>query len=1005
MPTDILISSDPWENRVAILEDGRLAEIYVEREERVIGSIYKGKVVNVLPGMGASFVDIGLGRNAFLYVDDINKTPLNIGDVEVTSGRSGYTITEKVSRGDDVLVQIVKEPRGLKGARVSTNISLPGRYLILMPTGKFSGVSRKIESAEERNRLKAIMKAIRPEGMATVVRTAAANVSNAELIADLGVLIRMWHGILEQYKRLESPALLHKDMNLVYKTARDFITPEVGTVWLDDETETENVKDFMRLLGPQYVERIKYYEGGKRLFADFKIDDEIARLMKPTVKLPSGGSIVIESTEALTVVDVNSGKFTGGKNLDDTIVRTNIEAASEIARQVRLRDIGGIIVCDFIDMSSEADRNRVIAALQDGLRKDRTRSTIQSFSPLGLLEFTRKRVGKDLGQQLRGKCPTCEGLGSVMSPESVTIGTFREILGHRNGETKHVHIAASPSVAAQAEYWYEDERLQLAERLGTAIDVFVDPAVHPERPRIVWGDDKLPTLGPIRVGDEFEVELLNLRLPNATSAAAIVAGRLIEVENAANAAGKTIKIRILDVDGSDILAEPRTPVEAATAIGEGRKKRRRGGRGRKRELTAAEQADELRELAEEAEKGLGGRSAIGISTTEEVVAKKAGPPKTTAQKAAEGSVALLPGESLTGTRVGGVLPGEKLSGDRVSAGGAVLTPPSVAVRPPSGAAVAAGANGDAESEADGEGAGKRRRRRRRRGGRNGGAEVAAHAGAPAQAGRAAIATEPEDDEEDDEVVPAAAGQPAAVGENGDRKRRRRRRRRRGRGGAGDGQAVAAAESTSQAVPDRHIFRVDAEGGAHATGETAPPTPSRAIAPWNRKRGDVAVEPPPPVITAPPDPSESVKAARPSRRRRTAEERSLAYGGQLEAEAPPRALPAPADTAAPEAAKPRRGAAKTAAAEKPKRTTARTKAAASADEAPKTKSTTRARKTSAAAPAASKAKKSTATAKKTPARAAAAKKTPAAKPAASAKKASATRKAPAAKKATTTRKKR
>ncbi len=659
LPTDILISSDPWENRVAILEDGRLAEIYVEREERVIGSIYKGKVVNVLPGMGASFCDIGLGRNAFLYVDDINKTPLNIGDVEVTSGRSGYTITEKVSRGDDVLVQIVKEPRGLKGARVSTNISLPGRYLILMPTGKFSGVSRKIESAEERNRLKAIMKAIRPEGMATVVRTAAANVSNAELIADLGVLIRMWHGILEQYKRVPSPALLHKDMNLVYKTARDFITPEVNHVWLDDETETDNVKDFMRLLGPQYVDRIGYYDGGKRLFGDFKIDDEIARLMKPTVKLPSGGSIVIESTEALTVVDVNSGKFTGGKNLDDTIVRTNVEAATEIARQVRLRDIGGIIVCDFIDMSSENDRNRVITALQEGLRKDRTRSTIQSFSPLGLLEFTRKRVGKDLGQQLRGKCPTCEGLGSVMSPESVTIGAFREILAHTNGAATsagkangtgaHVHIAASPIVAAQAEYWYEDEREQLAERLGAAIDVFVDPAVHPERPRIVWGDDKLPALGPIRVGDEFEVELLNVRLPNPAAAAAIVGGRLVEVENAANAVGKTIKIRILDVDGTEILAEPRTPLEAAAANGEGRKKRRRGGRGRKRELTPAEQAAELRELAEEAEKGGGGRTSIGISTSEEVAAKKS-VPKTTAQKAADGAVALLPGEMLSGMR-------------------------------------------------------------------------------------------------------------------------------------------------------------------------------------------------------------------------------------------------------------------------------------------------------------------------------------------------------------------
>src|ERR1700744_4476847 len=217
LSTDLLISSDPWENRVAILEDGKLSEYYIERDERVIGSIYKGKVQNVLPGMGASFVDLGLGRNAFLYVDDINKTPLNIGDVEITSGRSGWTINEKVSKGDDVLVQIVKEPRGLKGARVSTNISLPGRYLILMPTGKYSGVSRKIESADERNRLSAVMKRIRPEGMATVVRTAAAGVSEAELIADLGVLIRMWHGILERYKRAGSPSLLHKDMNLIYK--------------------------------------------------------------------------------------------------------------------------------------------------------------------------------------------------------------------------------------------------------------------------------------------------------------------------------------------------------------------------------------------------------------------------------------------------------------------------------------------------------------------------------------------------------------------------------------------------------------------------------------------------------------------------------------------------------------------------------------------------------------------------------------------------------------------
>ncbi|MDQ6930414.1 MAG: Rne/Rng family ribonuclease, partial [Candidatus Eremiobacteraeota bacterium] len=374
MSTEILISSDPWENRVAILENGSLSEIYIEREEKVIGSIYKGKVQNVLPGMGASFVDIGLGRNAFLYVDDINKTPLNIGDVEITSGRSGWTINEKVNRGDDVLVQIVKEPRGLKGARISTNISLPGRYLILMPTGKYSGVSRKIDTAEERNRLKAVMKRIRPEGMATVVRTAAAGVSEAELIADLGVLIRMWHGILETFKRAASPSLLHKDMNLVFKAARDFITADVDKVLIDDPEEFRKVREFLQLLGPQYLDRVEHYNSGRDLFKDYKIDDELQKLMRPKINLPSGGSIVIETTEALTVIDVNSGKFTGGKNLEDTIVKTNVEAAAEIARQVRLRDIGGIIVCDFIDMNTEGARNRVVASLESVLRKDRTRA-------------------------------------------------------------------------------------------------------------------------------------------------------------------------------------------------------------------------------------------------------------------------------------------------------------------------------------------------------------------------------------------------------------------------------------------------------------------------------------------------------------------------------------------------------------------------------------------------------------------------------------------------------
>ncbi len=958
MPTEILVSSDPWENRVAILEDGQLAEIYFEREEKVIGSIYKGKVMNVLPGMGASFVDIGLGRNAFLYVDDINKTPLNIGDVEITQGRSGWTITEKISKGDDVLVQIVKEPRGLKGARISTNISLPGRYLILMPTGKYSGVSRKIESADERNRLKGIMKLIRPEGMATVVRTAAAGVSQAELLADLGVLIRMWHGILESYKRAPAPSLIHKDMNLVYKAARDFITPEVDRVLIDSAEEFEKVRDFMRLLGPQYVERIALYNHGRSLFKDYKVDDEVQKLLRPKINLPNGGSIVIETTEALTVIDVNSGKFTGGKNLEDTIVKTNIEAAAEIARQVRLRDIGGIIVCDFIDMSSEASRNRVLSTLETGLRKDRTRTTIQSFSALGLLEFTRKRIGKDLAGQLRGACPTCAGLGTVMSPESVAIEAFRSVrrLGHEhlNGtaDNQAIEVISAPTVGAQIDYWYETELEALEKELGTKVAVRVDAALHPEKTRIerVSNVAALDAPPAVRVGDELEVELLHARLPVPTSALAVVGDRLVEVENAAGAVGQTVRIKVLDIDDDgSILAEPRGTV-AAAAPAEGKKRRRRGGRGRAKPLTAAEQEEQLRELAEEAARGLGGRPALGISTTAEAEAEEAearehvpsGPPLATVPAAHVPEYAAVDSD------------GEQR------------------------AFASYGGTADADPKR------RRRRRRRRRGGAGDTATlvaIAEAAGIPLPAGIQAPAPAAAAVASDEEGGPAAAGG-QIPGEAG--RRRRRRRRRRGRGGA-EGRPI---------------------DGVSQNGESYP------LAAVREGSAAVAVAPPPPSLSVAPEP---VKLAKPARGRRLRAAAAAAEPAQLETSAPRTALPAPEPTpaaAAPaaEAAPKRRGRAPKAVAEAsapapvesavtaeaPKRGRKKASATAAEPAAKKTSTTAAAKTTRKAAPA-----KKIAALKPASAKAATAKKTGAAK--ASASKGAAA-KAPAAKKAAGTRKK-
>ena len=886
MSTEILISSDPWENRVAILEGGELAELYIERDERVIGSIYKGKVHNVLPGMGAAFVDIGLGRNAFLYVDDINKQPLNIGDVEITHGHSGFTIGEKVKKGDDVLVQIVKEPRGLKGARISTNISLPGRYLILMPTGKYSGVSRKIESADERNRLKGVMKRIRPEGMATVVRTAAGGVSEAELIADLGVLIRMWHGILEMYKRAASPSLLHKDMNLVYKAARDFITADVDRVLIDDEDEYRKVREFLQLLGPQYLDRVEHYNSGRDLFEDFKVDDELQKLMKPKINLPSGGSIVIETTEALTVIDVNSGKFTGGKNLEDTIVKTNAEAAAEIARQVRLRDIGGIIVVDFIDMSSESSRNKIVKVLEDGLRRDRTRATIQSFSALGLLEFTRKRIGKDLGAQLRGSCPTCSGLGTVMSSQSVAIETFRRIGEDHRAGTGEIVVHAAPTVAAQMEFWFDEECLALAKEIGSEIHVRVDPMLHPEKARVdrvvAFKEDRSQV---VRVGDEHEVELLSGRLPNATSAAAVVNGHLIEVENAANNAGNTARIRILDVDDKEdyVLAEMVSAVDSGA-----KKKRRRGGK-RNVEPTAAEQTKALRELAEEAAKQAEGRPPIGITT-------------------------ITPEEEAQDRSLAAEVRGERQAAAIIIADGGVLAPDA-------GASAPAG---------DGERTGRRRRRRRR--GRGGsGANGAIQGNGRISAAPPGVAGAPPiDDDYEDEPLPPSVPPLGGTGARppaGDGTGRRRRRRRRGRGGSvnapGGGLPGGVPGDDRTPVPDRHIFRVGSGGEAEPTGTTAPREPSRAIAPVKRTRPP-AVDAPPPSLRVP---EEEPKGAKPARRRRTAAS-PRAASGEIATTAIAALPPAEASTSS--TRRPRKKAAAVTAAEapveKPKRTTRAKKAA-------------------------------------------------------------------------------
>jgi hypothetical protein len=515
---------------------------------------------------------------------------------------------------------------------------------------------------------------------------------------------------------------------------------------------------------------------------------------------------------------VNSGKFTGGKNLEDTIVKTNIEAAAEIARQVRLRDIGGIIVCDFIDMSSEAARNKVVAVLEEGLRRDRTRATIQSFSNLGLLEFTRKRVGKDLSAQLRGSCPDCGGLGTVLSSQSVAIETLRKLRAQPlNG--KLLLVESSPGVAAQLEFWYEDETRALGEQLGAAIHVRIDPLLHPEKTRI-RSVTEVPPDAAVRVGDEREVDLLPGRLPNPASAAAVLGTRIVEVENGANMAGQSARIKVIDVEDDKALAEL-----AVAAPGE-KKKRRRRRPGKA--LTPAEQAEQLRELAEEAAKQSSARPPIGITTIteEEEREDKAIVAEEKAERAPE---AIL-----------------------ISEGGEVRE------------------------------GGRHRRRGRRRRGRGGHGTANGQSVAP-------VAGIPPHSAEIQAQIPIQA-QPAVPTGDGEHRRRRRRRRRGGRG-RGEGGALGTVPPQAQPVPpppsmpERHIFRVARDGRAEPTGQTAPPQPIRAIAPWNRKLQPPAVEAPPPALHVPEEPAQPTK---PARRRRA-----------------PKAEPVAALPAAPDEAKPKK----------------------------------------------------------------------------------------------------
>jgi ribonuclease G len=451
MVNEILVDVGIGETRVALLEDKELVEIYVERpyHERLVGNIYRGKVSSVLPGMQAAFIDIGYEKNAFLYVGDaiVQKEYIEEED-EIFQNIKDYNIEELLKPGQEITVQVIKEPIGTKGPRVTTHITLPGRHLVLLPNADYVGISRRIEDENEREKLKKTAEKIKPEGMGLIVRTASEGKDVSDFTQDLSFLLKLWDSIKNKQTSGNVPRCIHKDLNLVYRTVRDLFTWSINKFIINDKQEYSKVLELVDMLSPALKQRVEYYGSGSDFFDYYQVNAKISRALAKKVWLKCGGYLVIEKTEALTVVDVNTGKYVGSTNLEDTVLRTNIEAAREIAKQLRLRDVGGIIIIDFIDMHEAEHQQMVLDALKQALKKDRTKTTVLGMTGLGLIEMTRKKVRHGLTSVMTMECPCCDGTGRVLSAESVAGNAEREIESYfSHSIATAVRVEVNPSVA------------------------------------------------------------------------------------------------------------------------------------------------------------------------------------------------------------------------------------------------------------------------------------------------------------------------------------------------------------------------------------------------------------------------------------------------------------------------------------------------------------------------------------------------------------------------------
>ncbi|MHB9130272.1 MAG: Rne/Rng family ribonuclease [Armatimonadota bacterium] len=562
MTKEIIVNAGELESRVAILENGRLMELHVEREPKIIGNIYKGRVTKVLKGMDAAFVDIGVERNAFLAVSDVVHQEDDEGNGHGRmSHRDLPPITQLLHANQEILVQVVRAPMGTKGARITTRLSLPGRYVVLMLNGgTYVGVSRKIEDPKERQRLREIAHELRPESYSLIVRTEAEGKTREELVGDVNFLVEMAHRIEKKADHTKAPALIHGDLTLIFRLIRDAFTSDVKRVVVDSESAYENAVELVGMIAPHLRNRIFLYEEALPLFHAYNIEPEIDRILRRKVWLPSGGHLSIDQAEALTAIDVNTGRFVGSTELSDTVLTTNLQAAEEVARQLRLRDLGGIIVVDFIDMDNPRHRQQVTKAFEEALKRDRAKIKMHSISPLGLVEMTRKRTGESLGALLTEPCPYCSGIGRVQNPLTMALRVERDLaaMSVEHPDTEAYLVVAHPRVIASMLGYEGEAQHDLEQYVGHPVYLRTEEEYHPNVYRLerLTLEQALATIPHIEEGEVVEGVVVNPDPELSLSPLVMVNGINIIVPELDAPVGMHLKVKITEAGTSFAQAEP-----------------------------------------------------------------------------------------------------------------------------------------------------------------------------------------------------------------------------------------------------------------------------------------------------------------------------------------------------------------------------------------------------------------------------------------------------------------